>query len=123
MSACSPTEPTDVSSETADVASETADIPDGAIVVDMGGDGGLVYTPQDISVSVGDTVTWFNKTGFHNVIFDSVPDGVDAEAISVKALAREIGPSHSVTFEVPGTYGYYCSPHKSKGMIGTVTVS
>ena len=92
------------------------------VIVTMGEDGELIYSPEDISVSVGDTVVWDNKSGSHNVVFGTVPDGVDAEAISRTTLATEPGPAHSVTFEVPGTYKYYCSPHKGQGMFGTITV-
>ena len=92
------------------------------IIVAMGEGGELLYAPEDISVSVGDTVVWDNKSGAHDVVFSKVPEGVDAEAISEPTLAREPGPAHSVTFDVPGTYKYYCTPHKELGMFGSVTV-
>ncbi|MEM9482068.1 MAG: plastocyanin/azurin family copper-binding protein [Cyanobacteria bacterium P01_F01_bin.116] len=111
------------SSETASPADEEPIVLTGSeIIVTMGEDGELLYAPEDISVSVGDTVVWDNKSGAHNVVFGKVPDGVDAEAISESTLAREPGPAHSVTFEVPGLYKYHCTPHKELGMFGTVTV-
>lgn len=33
------------------------------------------------------------------------------------------GGTFSYTFEEPGRYDYYCIPHESMGMIGSVTVS
>ncbi|NEP60672.1 MAG: plastocyanin [Symploca sp. SIO2G7] len=94
----------------------------GEIIVTIGEDGELLYAPEDVSVSVGDTVVWENKSGAHDVVFGTVPDGVDAEAISLTTLATESGPAHSVTFENSGTYKYHCTPHKELGMFGTVTV-
>ncbi|MEM1368784.1 MAG: plastocyanin/azurin family copper-binding protein [Cyanobacteria bacterium P01_H01_bin.15] len=92
------------------------------IIVTMGEYESQLYAPEDISVNAGDTVVWDNKSGLHNVVFGKVPEGVDAEAISRKTLAREPGPAHSVKFEVPGEYRYHCSPHLELGMVGTVTV-
>jgi plastocyanin len=32
------------------------------------------------------------------------------------------GDTYEHTFEVPGTYHYFCIPHERGGMVGTVTV-
>jgi plastocyanin len=32
------------------------------------------------------------------------------------------GDTFDVTFEQPGTYEYYCIPHESAGMKGTIVV-
>src|SRR5688500_291922 len=32
------------------------------------------------------------------------------------------GRPFSFTFDPPGSYGYFCSPHRSQGMTGTITV-
>ncbi|MEO0868206.1 MAG: plastocyanin/azurin family copper-binding protein, partial [Cyanobacteria bacterium J06642_11] len=110
-------------SETADtVIDEPIVLTGSEVIVTMGKDGELLYSPEDISISIGDTVVWDNKSGAHDVVFSTVPDGVDAEAISDPTLATEVGPAHSVTFEVSGTYKYYCTPHKELGMFGSVTV-
>ncbi|MEM9805187.1 MAG: plastocyanin/azurin family copper-binding protein [Cyanobacteria bacterium P01_D01_bin.56] len=110
-------------SETTDPPSDEPIVLTGSeIIVTMGEDGELLYSPEDITVNVGDTVVWDNKSGAHDVVFSTVPDGVDAAAISEPTLAREPGPAHSVTFEALGTYKYYCTPHKELGMFGSVTV-
>merc|ERR1719440_1748593 len=97
-----------------------------AAAVKMGGDGGqLVFIPDEITVCKGDKITWTNnKGGPHNVIFndDAVPDGVDAEKISMDGLLGDEGETYSVTLDTPGTYGYRCSPHAGVGMAGSVTV-
>lgn len=33
------------------------------------------------------------------------------------------GQTWSRTFDVPGTYRYFCGPHEGRGMIGTITVT
>jgi plastocyanin len=33
------------------------------------------------------------------------------------------GQSYSHTFDVPGTYRYFCLPHESLGMVGTIVVT
>jgi len=58
----------------------------------------------------------------HDVIFDSAPDGVDVESISHPKLFNTVGESVSTTFTVPGTYTYFCTPHKYMGMDGTINV-
>lgn len=103
-----------------------ADIASAATVtVNMGASTGapLAYEPKTVTISAGDSVKWvMNKLGPHNVIFDKVPAGVDARAISHSALASKSGSSFTVTFDTPGTYSYYCTPHRGAGMVGTVTV-
>ena len=78
------------------------------------------FVPEDITISLGDTVQWDWAGGFqHNVESgkDSVPDGIFNSGVPV------IGPaSFSVTFDsafvtanpVPGnSYDYYCIVHES----------
>jgi len=94
--------------------------------VKLGSDSGqLVFDPSEVTVSVGDTVTWVNNKGYpHNVVFDeeAVPSGVDAEKISTPDQLGEEGQKHTVKFEKAGTYEYYCEPHWGAGMAGQVIV-
>jgi len=94
--------------------------------VKLGSDSGqLVFDPSEVTVSVGDSVTWVNNKGYpHNVIFDeeAVPSGVDAEKISTPDQLGEEGQKHTVKFEKAGTYEYYCEPHRGAGMAGQVIV-
>ena len=81
------------------------------------GDGAkMVYSEDVIRVDVGDTVTWLPKTKGHNVEFRAGPDGVKLPKKS--KMNREF----SMTFDTPGIYYYWCTPHKSMGMIGLVIV-
>jgi plastocyanin len=105
------------------VAADTASA--ATVTVNMGASAGapLAFEPKAVSISAGDSVQWvMNKLGPHNVIFDKVPAGVDASALSHTALESKAGSSFSVTFDTPGTYSYYCTPHRGAGMVGTITV-
>ncbi len=110
-----------VTNATGSPATFTATITDGGVgddvVVQVLTEGGTRFSPQDVSIPVGTTVTWIwgtNAVG-HNV----VPDAGDTPASSgVPASAPH---SYSYTFDVPGTYPYHCTTHA--GMTGTVTVA
>ncbi len=94
--------------------------------VKMGADSGMLkFDPPQLTIKAGDTVKWVNnKLAPHNAVFDSakVPEGVSATAISHKALVFAPGESFSATLDKPGTYTYYCEPHRGAGMVGTITV-
>merc|ERR1719251_112215 len=88
-------------------------------MVKMGSDSGqLVFVPDEIKICKGDTVTWTNnKGGPHNVVFDeeAIPAGVKQEEISMDDQLGEEGETFSKKFDVAGTYGYYCEPHRGAG--------
>ena len=76
------------------------------------------FTPANVSITAGDTVTWNNVNGFHNVHLDNN---------SFDQPASPTGPPWTVadTFTTTGTYRYYCELHggpNGVGMSGTVTV-
>jgi plastocyanin len=75
---------------------------------------GYAYTPEDITVAVGDTVTWKNS--------DSAPHTVTStsgKTLDSPNMAQ--GDTWSYTFTQPGTYPFYCAIHPD--MKGTVTVT
>lgn len=105
------------------------------------GDVGMSATafhPAEFTVSVGDDVVWYNNSvRAHSVTAyeESLPDGAeffctgdfDTEAAAREAWdgmhgAIESGETYSYTFDVPGTYGYFCIPHEQAGMVGQVVV-
>jgi plastocyanin len=96
-------------------------------MVKLGADNGqLVFVPDEIKICKGDTVTWVNnKAGPHNVVFDeeNVPGGVNVESISMDGQLGEEGETFSKKFDTPGTYGYYCEPHRGAGMVATLIVA
>jgi plastocyanin len=94
--------------------------------VKLGSDSGqLVFVPDEVKISVGDSVTWIGNKGMpHNVVFDeeNVPDGADLAAINHEDMIGEEGEKVTSKFTKAGTYGYYCEPHRGAGMNGTVIV-
>jgi plastocyanin len=101
-------------------ATFTATITDGGgedVIVQVLTEGGTRFSPQEVSIPVGTTVTWVwgtNAAG-HNV----VPDAGDTPASS--GAPASAPHSYSFTFDTPGVYSYHCTTHA--GMTGTVTVA
>ncbi|HEY9741205.1 MAG TPA: plastocyanin [Coleofasciculaceae cyanobacterium] len=99
--------------------------------VKMGTDTGMLqFDPPSLTIKPGDTVKWvMNKVPPHNAVFDDakVPGGDKALAkkLSHDKLTFSPGESFEATFPAdtaPGTYPYYCQPHRGAGMAGKVIV-
>ena len=76
----------------------------------------MVYSEELARIEVGETITWVPTSKGHNVEWIAGPDG--AELPKKSKNSKEV----SMTFEVPGIYYYWCTPHKGMGMIGLVVV-
>jgi plastocyanin len=87
--------------------------------VKMGADSGmLAFDPPNLTIKAGDTVKWVNnKLPPHNIMFEG-----DAADLSHDQLMFSPGEEYTVTFSSPGTYSYYCAPHRGAGMVGKITV-
>lgn len=70
------------------------------------------FQPEDLTVAVGDTVTWVNK--------DSVRHTATADDGTFDVDTPAEGDEGSFTFDEAGTYAYVCEVHAS--MTGTITV-
>ena len=94
--------------------------------VDVGG-ASVRFDPQDLTVNVGDTVTWVsNSPQPHNVHANDesfrCAAGCDGDGQGGSG-APKIGPwSATVRFAHAGIYGYRCDPHANYGMVGVVRV-
>lgn len=75
------------------------------------GDG--FFGPAELTVSVGDTVTWTNT--------DDSPHTVTAADGAFDSGNLESGATFSFTFTEPGTYTYVCQYHDE--MMATITVT
>ena len=77
----------------------------------------MVYSKKIVNIEVGETVFWKSTKPGHNVEFikGGVPEGVGKFR---SALSKDT----EYKFEIPGIYAYWCTPHKSMGMIGFVVV-
>tara|TARA_Y100001970_G_scaffold291231_1_gene427608 strand:+ start:1190 stop:1618 length:429 start_codon:yes stop_codon:yes gene_type:complete len=76
-----------------------------------------VYSKKVVNVDVGDTVFWKSINPGHNVEFikGGIPTGVEK-------FKSSYSKDTQYTFKTPGIYAYWCTPHKSMGMIGFVVV-
>ena len=77
----------------------------------------MVYSQKVVNIEVGDTIFWKSTTPGHNVQFikGGVPEGVEKFKSAINKDAQ-------YTFQIPGIYAYWCTPHKGMGMIGFVVV-
>ena len=71
-----------------------------------------------VKINVGDTIFWQSTDKGHNVEFirkGGVPEGVEK-------FKSKVSKDAEYTFSIPGIYAYWCTPHKTMGMIGFVIV-
>jgi len=102
----------------------------------------LVFDPDEIAVTPGTTVVWDNVGNIgHSVTAYEEDLPADAEffasgGFETEDAARSAysagdpdsgdiagGETYEYTFETEGTYPYFCIPHESVGMLGTIEVS
>jgi plastocyanin len=79
---------------------------------------GASFSPAEVRIKAGETVRWSFTGGSHNVVSGTgcSPDG------KFTSGATKSSGSFDKTFDVAGTYEYYCDPHCGMGMKGTVIV-
>lgn len=77
----------------------------------------MVYSEKIVRINIGDEIFWESTDKGHNVEFikGGVPEGVEL-------FKSKIDEDVTYKFTIPGIYAYWCSPHKSLGMIGFVVV-
>lgn len=101
------------------------------VIEDLGCDGGptgiiittsgLKFVPDDITINVGEKITFTNGGGNHNAngsqsVYPGNPESFTSGPPSSDAWVYEY------TFNVPGIYNYQCDLHVGAGMIGKITV-
>lgn len=94
------------------------------------------FDPTTKTIAPGGTVTWENAsdvdhtvTAYEAAIPAGAPYFASGDFESERAARAHLtegllaqGAEYEHTFEAPGTYEYYCIPHESSGMIGTIRV-
>ncbi|WP_233266825.1 plastocyanin/azurin family copper-binding protein [Tomitella fengzijianii] len=92
------------------------DVPPGTVVIT-----GMQFAPADITVQVGDTVTWqFRDNGVpHDVTSTDESGAVAADPVLDSGQKKRGEYTH--TFTEPGRYTYMCTLHPD--MTGVVTVT
>ena len=74
----------------------------------------MVYSQELLEIAAGSTVKWVPTDKGHNVEIIASPNDMKFKSKN--------GKEASITFENPGIYYYWCTPHKGMGMIGLVVV-
>ncbi|MDQ3878772.1 MAG: plastocyanin/azurin family copper-binding protein [Actinomycetota bacterium] len=91
---------------------------------------GIAYSPSNLSVQRGATVTWVNHDPVAHTVTAGTPGKQGVPGVSADAPPKLTGlfdrelnakeTSFSFTFERPGVYRFFCRVHNS--MQGTITV-
>ena len=99
--------------------------------IKLGTDRGLLqFQPKKLTVKAGDTIEWKNnKVPPHNVVFDAKKNPTKNAALA-KSLSHKkllMSPGQKVTTVIPadatpGSYTFYCEPHRGAGMVGKLIV-
>lgn len=90
----------------------------------------VAFEPATLNIEVGERVTWHNMGQFvHTATCDPAeandPDSVQLPAGAAPWNSGTIGPGGTFTrtFDVAGEYHYFCIPHETLGMLGTIVVT
>ena len=88
-----------------------------AAEITMGSGGNLIFSPNELTISAGDTVKFVNgELPPHNMVVKDHPE------LSHTDLAFMGGESFEVTFPESGDYEFQCDPHAGAGMTGIIHV-
>ena len=88
-----------------------------AVEITMGSNGNLVFDPDNISITAGETVHFVNgMLPPHNIIVEGRAD------LSRESLMFTPGESQDIKFADVGDYDFFCGPHQGAGMIGHLHV-
>ena len=86
-------------------------------MLNRGAAGPMVFEPNLVKIAPGDTVHFIAADKGHDAmsIKGMIPDGA-------QPFEGKISHDVTVTFTVPGVYGFKCKPHYAMGMVGVVVV-
>ena len=89
--------------------------------------GNYYYAPQSLTINQGDTVTWINDGGYHNVNFDinTISSNSFNNPHSFVSSPTSNTTIYTHVFNVSGSYQYDCSvgSHANNGMVGAIQVN
>lgn len=99
---------------------DTSDESDDHEVI-AGPDGDWEFDPEELTITVGETVTWYFDSPGHNVTSHPDADNDCENPEGAEPFTSYDGDNHNAvieegeefehTFEVPGEYVYVCTPH------------
>lgn len=96
-------------------------------VVQVGGIGGISFEPSAVTIKAGGKVRWVWNGAGHNVVSGSTCTADNKfcspnDMSCATAPTSLVGTTYEHTFATAGSYPYFCKPHCTAGMIGSVTV-
>ncbi len=80
-------------------------------IINFGGSFGMNYSPNQLNVTVGDTITWMGDFMSHPLESTSVPAGADTFQY------HGVLPAHSYVVVVEGAYNFHCTVHLFSGQV------
>lgn len=93
----------------------------------------LTFNPSTIEALVGDTVTFVNDGGAHNVASDAgapitfrCASGCDGDGAGGNGDVSAVAWSATITITQAAAHssiGYHCEAHQSRGMVGSINVT
>lgn len=86
-------------------------------MLNKGAEGIMVFEPNVVKVTPGDSVHFVAADKGHNV--ESI-DGMIPEGAA--PFKGEMNKDVTVTLDKPGVYGFKCKPHYGMGMVGLIVV-
>ncbi|MGH9173505.1 MAG: plastocyanin/azurin family copper-binding protein [Vicinamibacterales bacterium] len=108
---------TATSGQTANVSFALASTGGGGQIVEVRLTANLTFVPAQVTISPGQTIRWVNEAAApdHTV----TPDG---HSEWTSQPMTDAGQTFEHTFNSAGSFPYFCEPHLSQGMTGTITV-
>ena len=88
----------------------------------VGGSLGNSFSPSSITIAQGDTITWTNGGGFHNINGNQATYASNPESFGNGGAASSSW-TYQYVFNTPGSYTYQCDPHAGQNMVGTIQVN
>lgn len=89
----------------------------------------LKFEPASVTIEVGEVVAWQNTSLLRHTATADPTKAANPSSVILPPQAQpfdsgyiEPGEVYQRTFDVPGTYRYFCIPHEATGMTGEIVV-
>jgi len=102
------------------------------VMVGAGPPPSLLFDPATLSIHMGDTVMWVWETPGHSVVSGTVSGGMEmsdgkfcspSDTNCGTLQVSNMGATYQHTFNTAGSFPYFCQPHGTLGMTGTIEVT
>lgn len=87
------------------------------------------FDPATVTIAKGSTITWKNGSSVQHTATDDPSKAANTADAQRPSGAQPWdsgmvapGQTFAHTFDVAGTYKYFCAIHEASGMVGTITV-